>query len=380
MKMTPTAPIQKRFLGMKISPMMRRQLHNFRANRRGYWSLWIFGVIFIFCLFAEFVANDKPLLVQYDGDYYFPIFQVYPETTFGGFFETEAEYRDPEVQDLINERGWMIWPLIPFSYNTINYDLDVPAPAPPNASNWLGTDDTQRDVLARLVYGFRISVLFGLTLAAFATLIGVAAGAVQGYFGGWLDLIFQRFIEIWEGMPTLFIIIILSAIFVPGFWTLLIILLVFSWMALVGVVRAEFLRARNFDYVRAARALGVSHPVIMIRHVLPNAMVATLTFLPFIVTGAITSLTGLDYLGFGLPPGSPSLGELVQQGKTNLQAPWLGLTAFFSLAIMLSLLVFIGEALRDAFDPRKAIGLGRQSSRDRRAAAAPRPATQGAAE
>ena len=379
MKMTPTAPVQKRFLGVTISPMMRRQLHNFRANRRGYWSLWIFGVIFIFCLLAEFVANDKPLLVRYDGDYYFPIFQVYPETTFGGFFETEAEYRDPEVRDLINERGWMVWPLIPFSYDTINYDLNVPAPAPPNASNWLGTDDTQRDVLARLVYGFRISVLFGLSLAVFATLIGVAAGAVQGYFGGWLDLIFQRFIEIWEGMPTLFIIIILSAIFVPGFWTLLIILLAFSWMALVGVVRAEFLRARNFDYVRAARALGVSHPVIMVRHVLPNAMVATVTFLPFILTGAITSLTGLDYLGFGLPPGSPSLGELVQQGKTNLQAPWLGLTAFFSLAIMLSLLVFIGEALRDAFDPRKAIGLGGRSAQDRRAAA-PRPATQGAAE
>ena len=323
------------------------------------------------------MANDKPLVVWHDGGLHLPVFFFYPETEFDGEFETEAEYRDPFVQELITGRdadgdgyvegcsdpaggacegGWMIWPLIPYSYDTINYQLDRPAPAPPSADNWLGTDDQGRDVLARLIYGFRISVVFGLVLTVLSTIIGVAAGAVQGYFGGWTDLLFQRFIEIWSGLPTLYLLIIMSSVIQPGFWTLLILLLLFSWMGLVGVVRAEFLRARNFDYVRAARALGLSNGVIMYRHVLPNAMVATITFLPFILTSAITVLTGLDFLGFGLPPGSPSLGELVQQGKSNLQAPWLGLTAFFSLAIMLSLLVFIGEALRDAFDPRKAVG------------------------
>lgn len=351
-----TAPATPRFLGMKISPITRRRLHNFRANRRGFWSMWIFLGLFAVYLAAEFVANDKPLLIRYDGDYYFPVFVSYPETAFGGEFETEAEYRDPFVEDLILERGWMVWPLIRYSYDTINYDLPVPAPAPPSAENWLGTDDQGRDVVARLIYGLRLSIVFGLMLTVLSSVIGIAAGAVQGYFGGWTDLLFQRFIEIWSGMPVLYLLIIMSSVFVPGFWTLLILLLLFSWMSLVAVVRAEFLRARNFDYIRAARALGVSNAVIMFKHVLPNAMVATITFMPFILTGAITALTGLDFLGFGLPPGSPSLGELVQQGKSNLQAPWLGLTAFFSLAILLSLLVFVGEAMRDAFDPRKAIG------------------------
>ena len=357
-----------------ITPLTQRRLHNFRANRRGWWSLWIFLALFGMTLCAEFIANDKPLLVRYEGQFYYPIFNFYPETAFGGDFETEAEYRDPFVRDLINEKGWMIWPLIPFSYKTINYELTRPAPSPPSAVNWLGTDDQGRDVVARLIYGFRISILFGLMLTLCSSVIGVAAGAVQGYFGGWTDLLFQRFIEIWQGMPVLYLLIIMAAVIQPGFWTLLILLLLFSWMSLVGVVRAEFLRARNFDYVRAARALGLSNAVIMFRHVLPNAMVATITFLPFILTGAITSLTGLDFLGFGMPPGSPSLGELVQQGKSNLQAPWLGFTAFFSLAIMLSLLVFIGEAARDAFDPRKAIS----GMPDRTAEPAPVPAAKAA--
>ena len=350
------APPSYRLLGIPISPMMRRRLLNFRANRRGYWSLWIFMTLFVIALSAELVANDKPLLIYYDGGLYFPIFQFYPETAFGGFFETEAEYREPEVQELIRERGWMVWPLVPYSYDTLDYSLDRPILAPPSWDHWLGTDDTQRDVLARLIYGFRLSVVFGLTLTVFSTIIGVAAGAIQGYFGGWLDLIAQRFIEIWESLPALFILMLMWSLFVPGFFTLLFIMLLFSWTALVAVVRAEFLRARNFDYVRAARALGESNWTIMRRHVLPNAMVATVTFLPFLLTGAITALTSLDYLGFGLPVGSPSLGELIRQGKNHLQAPWLGLTAFFSVAITLSLLVFIGEALRDAFDPRKATG------------------------
>ncbi|MEQ8968428.1 MAG: ABC transporter permease [Azospirillaceae bacterium] len=352
-----------------VTPLTARRLHNFRANSRGYWSLILFLILFGLSLFAEFIANDKPLLVRYDDAWYLPVLVAYPETAFGGEFETEAEYRDPFVQDLITEKGWMIWPLVPFSYQTINYDLPSPAPSPPDATNWLGTDDQGRDVLARLIYGFRISILFGLALTFFATIIGVAAGAVQGYFGGWTDLIFQRVIEIWQGMPVFYLLIIMSSVIVPGFWSLLIILLLFSWMALVGVVRAEFLRARNFDYVRAARALGQPDRVIMFKHVLPNAMVATITFLPFTLTGAITALTGLDFLGFGLPPGSPSLGELVQQGKSNLQAPWLGFTAFFALAIMLSLLVFIGEALRDAFDPRKAVSGGGAPARARKAKA-----------
>lgn len=339
---------------MTLSPLTRRRLANFTANRRGWWSLWLFLVLFIFTMGAELVANDKPLLLKYDGHYYAPVFRTYYETEFGGFLDTEADYRDPEVKNLIEEKGgWMIWPLIPYSYNTINYALTRPAPSPPSADNWLGTDDQGRDVLARLIYGFRLSVLFGLTLTIIGSAIGVVAGAVQGYFGGLTDLIFQRFMEIWSGMPILYLLIIMSSLIEPTFWWLLFILLLFSWMHLVGVVRAEFLRARNFDYVKAARALGATDPVIMVRHVLPNAMVAALTFLPFILNGSITTLTALDYLGFGLPPGSPSLGEMLKQGKDNLQAPWLGLTAFFTLATMLSLLIFVGEAVRDAFDPRK---------------------------
>jgi microcin C transport system permease protein len=335
---------------------MRRRLRNFRANRRGFWSLWIFLVLFVLSLFAEFIANDKPLVVRYDGHWYFPVLAEYPETDFGGEFPSEADYRDAFVQKSIEAKGWMVWPLIPFSYATINYQLPVPAPAPPSAVNWLGTDDQGRDVLARVIYGFRISILFGLALTIFSSVIGIAAGAIQGYFGGWIDLGFQRFIELWSNMPVLYLLIILSSIVQPNFWWLLGIMLIFSWMTLVDLVRAEFLRARNFDYVRAAKALGVATPVIMMRHVLPNAMVSTLTFLPFILNGSITTLTSLDFLGFGLPPGSASLGELLAQGKNNLQAPWLGITAFLTLAIMLSLLIFIGEAVRDAFDPRKNVG------------------------
>jgi microcin C transport system permease protein len=339
--------------GMRLSPLNARRWANFRANRRGYWSLWLFLAIFLVTLCAEFIANDKPLLVRFDGRWYAPVLATYSETDFGGDFETEARYRDPFLADLINAKGWMLWPPVRYSYATINLDLPVPAPAPPSAENWLGTDDQGRDVVARLVYGFRISVLFGLILTGISSVIGVAAGAVQGYFGGAIDLAFQRFIEIWSGLPTLYLLIILASVVQPNFWWLLGIMLLFSWMSLVGVVRAEFLRARNFDYVRAARALGVGDAAIMYRHVLPNAMVATLTFLPFILIGSITTLTALDFLGFGLPPGSPSLGELLAQGKSNLQAPWLGLTAFLVLAVMLSLLIFIGEAVRDAFDPRK---------------------------
>ena len=326
---------------------------NFRSNRRGFWSLWIFLGLFTITLFAEFVANDKPLLVRYDSKFYFPIFYEYSETLFGGFLPTEADYRDPEVAELIREKGWMVFPIVPYSYDTINYNLPVPAPAPPSRDNWLGTDDQGRDVVARLIYGFRISVLFGLILTLLSSIVGVMAGAVQGYFGGWVDLLFQRFIEVWQGLQILYLLIILASVVEPNFWWLLGLMLLFSWMALVGVVRAEFLRVRNFDYVRAAKALGVSDTMIMFRHILPNAMVAALTFLPFILNGSITTLTALDFLGFGLPPGSPSLGELLNQGKANLQAPWLGITTFMVLAVMLSLLIFIGEAVRDAFDPRK---------------------------
>ena len=336
-----------------MSPLTRRRLHNFRANRRGYWSLWIFLVLFGISLFAELIANDRPLVVRFEGRFYFPVFATYPETAFGGVFPTEADYRDPAVAKLITAKGWMIWPPIRFRYDTVNVNLTVPAPAPPSRDDWLGTDDQGRDLCARLIYGFRISVLFGLTLTVLSSVIGVAAGAVQGYFGGWVDLMFQRFIEIWAGLPVLYLLIILASIVEPNFWWLLGLMLLFSWMSLVGVVRAEFYRARNFDYVRAARALGVRNAVIMRRHVLPNAMVATLTFLPFILNGSITTLTSLDFLGFGLPPGSPSLGEILAQGKANLQAPWIGITGFVVLALMLTLLVFIGEAVRDAFDPRK---------------------------
>ena len=337
------------------TPLTRRRLQNFRRNKRGFWSLWIFLVLFGVTLFAEFLANDRPLLVEYDGKLYYPVVKDYAETQFGGAFQTEADYRDPVVRDLIHENGWMVWPLIPYSYNTIDFDLSEPAPSSPDARHWLGTDDQGRDVVARLIYGFRISVLFGLTLTVFSSVIGVAAGAVQGFFGGLTDLLFQRFIEIWSGLPILFLLIILASIVEPNFWWLLGLMLLFSWMSLVGVVRAEFLRARNFEYVRAARALGVTNPVIIVRHVLPNAMVASLTFLPFILNGAITTLTSLDFLGFGLPPGSPSLGEMLSQGKANLFAPWLGITSFVVLAVMLSLLIFIGEAVRDAFDPRKTL-------------------------
>lgn len=375
----PNAPADRdrRVLGLRVSPITQRRLYNFRANKRGLWSLYVFLAVFLITLLAEFIANDKPLLVGFDGQVFVPVLVAYPETTFNGEFPTEAEYRDPFVQELILgrdvdgdgfvegcttaepadcPRGWMLWPPIRFSYDTINYDLDQPAPSPPSPTNWLGTDDQARDVMARLIYGLRISILFGLTLTVLATVIGVVAGAVQGYFGGLTDLVFQRIIEIWSAMPSFFVLIILASILVPGFWTLLGILLLFSWIGNVGVVRAEFLRARNFDYIRAARALGQPDRVIMFKHVLPNAMVATITFLPFTLTASITALTGLDFLGLGMPPGSPSMGEMVQQGKNNIQAPWLGFTAFFSLAILLSLLVFIGEALRDAFDPRKAVG------------------------
>lgn len=335
-----------------LDPMQRRRLENFRANKRARWSFWIFTTLFLLSLIAPLIANDKPLLVNYKGEYFTPITTFYPETTFGGDFETEADYTDPFIEELIAEEGWTIWPLIPYSYDTIVYEAQ-PSPSPPGARNWLGTDDQARDVTARLLYGFRVSVLFGLALTIVTSIVGIAAGAVQGYFGGWTDLLMQRIIEIWTSIPTLFVIIIIAAIIEPSFWVLLGILAFFSWPALVGVVRAEFLRARNFEYVQAARSLGVSNGKIMFKHLLPNAMVATLTMLPFVLTGAISSLAALDFLGFGLPPGSPSLGELALQGQNNLQAPWLGFTAFVVLAVMLSLLVFIFEGVRDAFDPRK---------------------------
>ena len=365
---------------MALSPLNQRRWRNFKRNRRAFWSLIIFSVIFVITLLAEFVANDKPILVQYRGGYYTPIFNFYPETEFGGDFQTEAIYRDIEVQCLITSggmdacfddpegviedaadgiigtqeiaKGWMIWPPIPYSYDT-TVDRPGAAPLPPNEQNWLGTDDTKRDVLARVIYGFRLSVMFTLIVTALSSLIGIFAGAIQGFFGGWLDLIFQRIIEIWASTPQIYVIIILFAILPRSFWLLVAITVLFGWMALVGVVRAEFLRARNLEYVRAARALGVGNLTIMFRHMLPNAMVATLTMLPFVITGTISLLAGLDFLGFGLPSSSPSLGELTLQAKQNLQAPWLAFTAFFAFAIMLSLLVFIFEGVRDAFDPRK---------------------------
>ena len=365
---------------LRLSPINARRMENFKSNRRGFWSLWIFLILFLICLFAEFIANDRPIIASYKGEILFPVLIDYPEEKFGGFLAS-TDYRDPLIRDEIETNGFMIWPPIRFASNTINLDLPSPAPAPPtwleqndncariaekqgktggagnpcNAIewNWLGTDDGGRDVLARIIYGFRISVLFGMFLAAISSVIGILAGAIQGYFGGRIDLYFQRFIEIWSAIPALYLLMILSNFFQPSFFTLLGILLLFSWVALVHVVRAEFLRARNFDYVRAARALGLSDARIMWKHVLPNAMVATLTFLPFILNGSITTLTSLDFLGFGLPPGSPSLGELLLQGKANIAAPWLGLTGFTVIALMLSLLIFIGEAVRDAFDPRK---------------------------
>jgi len=343
----------RRWLGMRISPLTRRRWQNFKANRRGFWSLWIFLIVFFLTLGAEFVANEKPALIRYDGSFYWPIFASYPETEFGGEFDLEADYQDPFVQELIAEKGWILWPPVPYSYNTIDYELQVPAPSPPSRRHWLGTDDQARDVMARVIYGFRISILFGFVLTLLSSVVGIAAGAIQGYFGGLTDLLMQRFIEIWEGLPVLYLLIIMAAVIQPSFWSLLTLMLLFSWTGLVAVVRAEFLRARNFEYIRAARALGVSDSMIMYRHILPNAMVATLTFMPFILSGSVTTLTGLDFLGFGLPAGSPSLGELLNQGKNNLQAPWLGITGFVVIGFMLSLLVFIGEAVRDAFDPRK---------------------------
>lgn len=339
---------------MSLSPIAQRRWQSFKANRRGWWSLWIFSFFFILSMFAEFIANDKPLVVSYKEQLYFPVFNDYSETTFGGDFETATDYRDEYVAELIEADGWMFWAPVRYSHDTVNYNLQVPAPAPPSSDNYLGTDDQGRDVLSRVIYGFRVSVLFGLTLTFFSTIIGVAVGAVQGYLGGWVDLIGQRFMEIWSGLPMLYLLIIMASIVEPNFWWLLGLMLLFSWMSLVGVVRAEVLRARNLDYVKAAKALGVNRWTILLRHVLPNAMVATLTFLPFILNSSITTLTSLDFLGFGLPPGSASLGELLAQGKQNMQAPWLGISAFLVLAIMLSLLIFIGEAVRDAFDPRKA--------------------------
>ena len=351
----PTNAGAHRALGLTITPLTARRLTNFRSNRRGYWSLWIFLTLLLLSLFAELIANDKTLLVRFDGDFYTPIFNSYAETTFGGDFETEADYTDPFVIELIEEKGWLLMPLVPYSFDTPVTDLPTPAPSPPTTQNWLGTDDQARDVVARLIYGFRISVLFGVTLTVLASIVGVIAGAVQGYYGGWIDLGFQRFIEVWEGMPFLFVLLIVASLFVPGFWTLLFIMLLFSWTSLVGVVRAEFLRARNFDYVRAARALGLNNRTIMFRHVLPNAMVATITFLPFTLVAGLTALTGLDFLGLGLPPGSPSLGELLKQAKENFSAGWLTFAAVFSITVMLMLVVFVGEAVRDAFDPRKQI-------------------------
>jgi len=360
----------------RFSPINQRRWQNFKGNGRGYWSLQIFLVLFFVTLFAEFIANDKPLLISYQGELLTPVFVDYPEEKFGGFLPV-TDYRDPFVLEEIEANGWILWAPIRYSYRTVNNEIPTPAPSAPswmldkeercqrypggvddpNCSignwNWFGTDDQARDVMARLIYGFRISVLFGLTLTIFSSIIGIAAGATQGYFGGWTDLLFQRFIEIWTSVPTLYLLLILAAIITPNFWILLGILLLFSWVSLVAVVRAEFLRARNFEYVNAARALGVGNTTIMWRHLLPNAMVATLTFMPFILNGSITTLTSLDFLGFGLPPGSPSLGELLAQGKNNLQAPWLALSGFFVISLMLSLLIFIGEAVRDAFDPRK---------------------------
>ncbi len=339
---------------MNLSPVTRRRLAIFRQHRRGYVSFWIFLVVFGTSLFAEFIANDRPLLISFNHQWYCPVLQDYSEDTFGPeFMPTEADYTDPDLQQLIKAHGWMIWPAIPYNFATTVQGLPTPAPSPPSSRNLLGTDDQARDVLARVIYGLRLSVLFGFSLTAVTSVVGIIAGAVQGYYGGLTDLLFQRFIEVWNGMPELYLLIILASIITPSFWVLLMFLLLFRWMNLTGLVRAEFLRGRNLEYVRAARALGVSDITVMWRHILPNAMVATLTYLPFILSGSVTLLSTLDFLGFGLPPGSPSLGELVAQARSNLQAPWLGFTAFFVLGGTLTLLIFIGEAVRDAFDPRR---------------------------
>ena len=340
----------------RVTPLTRRRWATFKAHKRGYWSLWMFVILYLVSLCAELVANDRPLLVWHAGSLYAPVFKAYPETAYGGQFETEADYSDPAVQQLINQDGWAIWPIIPYNYETIDYDVDQPLPVGPSRRHWLGTDDQGRDVLARLIYGFRLSVTFGLLLTLFSSVIGITAGAIQGFFGGWTDLLLQRGIEIFQALPLLYLLIIVSTMVQPGFFTLMGVLLLFSWMALVRVVRAEFLRARNLEYVRAARALGLKNSKIMFKHILPNAMVATITFLPFVLNASITTLTSLDFLGFGLPRGSPSLGELLSQARNNLNAPWLGVSGFMVMAIMLSLLIFIGEAVRDAFDPRKTFG------------------------
>ncbi|UZJ46249.1 ABC transporter permease [Marinimicrobium sp. C6131] len=336
-----------------MTPLNQERWHRFRNNRRGYWSLWIFLALFAVSLLSDLIANEKPILISFEDELYFPLLNDYTELEFGGDFAVNADYRDPYIAGLINDEGWMLWPLIRFNYRTINYDLPTPAPSPPTGENWLGTDDQGRDIVARLLYGFRISVVFGLILTVLTSVVGIAAGAVQGFYGGKIDLFGQRLLEVWSSVPTLFVLIIIASFVPPSFWILLGILLLFGWMALVGVVRAEFLRARNFDYVQAARALGVSDRALMFRHLLPNAMVATVTFLPFIMVGSITSLTALDFLGFGLPPGSPSLGEMVSQGKNNLHAPWIGLSVFVVLSVLLTLLVFVGEAARDALDPNR---------------------------
>lgn len=334
------------------NPIHQQRLKRFKSNKRGYYSLIIFLFLYTLTLLSDFIANDRPLWIEYKGQSYFPIFNTYPETVFGGDFETEANYRDPYLQKLIQENGSMVWTVIRFRYNTVNYDLPQPAPAPPSKVNWIGTDDQGRDLLARLMYGLRITISFGLILTIVSSSIGILMGAIQGYLGGRTDLLLQRFTEIWSGLPILYLLIILSSMVNPGFWWLLLVLVLFKWMTLVSVVRAEFLKARNYDYVKAARSLGLPSRIIMVRHVLPNAMVASLTFMPFILNASITTLSSLDFLGFGLPPESASMGEILRQGKNNIHAPWLGLTGFFSLSILLTLLIFIGEAVRDAFDPR----------------------------
>ncbi|MFJ2465996.1 ABC transporter permease [Pseudomonas sp. NPDC087615] len=336
-----------------LSPLGQRRVAQFKANRRGRWSLWLFIGLCLICLGGELIANDKPLVIRYHDTFYFPILSEYLETDFGGELPFQPDYASAYVHKLIEDQGgWMLFPPIPFSYDTVNYDLTEPAPSPPSTSNWLGTDDQARDVLARVIFGTRISILFALILTGISALIGIVAGALQGYYGGWVDLLGQRILEIWSGLPVLYLLIILSGFVSPSFWWLLGIMALFSWLALVDVVRAEFLRGRNLEYVKAARALGLTDSELMRRHILPNAMTSTLTYLPFILTGAIATLTALDFLGFGMPAGTASLGELIGQAKRNLQAPWLGLTAFFALALILSLLVFIGEAYRDAFDPQ----------------------------
>jgi len=340
---------------IRQNPLNRRRWQQFKAHRRGYWSLWIFLILFGISLGAELIANDRPLVAHYQGQWFWPLWNDYQETELGGDLPIEADFRDPYLAGMISQDGWLLWPPIRYHYDTINYDLGQPAPSPPTGENLLGTDDQGRDVLARLIYGFRLSVLFAVVLTLVSSVIGVMVGAMQGYHGGRFDLLSQRFMEIWSGLPVMFLLIILASLVQPNFWWLLLIMLLFNWMGLVDVVRAEFLRGRNLEYVKAARALGQSDRVIMFRHILPNAMIATITFMPFIFTGALTTLTALDFLGFGLPPGSPSLGEMVAQGKNNLQAPWLGMTAFFTLAGILTLLVFIGEAVRDAFDPRRSM-------------------------